>query len=73
MKSSSREAIFCRESGPSFGCDDFMLCHNLKKGQTFANKLSNFISNNNLELTGGKGNGESFVTEEFEVYKVTFN
>ena len=71
MKNIGREAIFCRESGPSFGCDDFRLCHNLKKGQAFANEFSNFLSNT-LELIGGNGYEENFEVEEFEVFKVIY-
>ena len=42
----------------------------MKKGISYANKKCKFLSNNNLELTGGKGESESFETEELEVYKV---
>ena len=42
----------------------------MKKGYTYANSSCNFLSNNNLELTGGKGESESFEVEDFEVYKV---
>jgi hypothetical protein len=72
MKSEKTVAIICKEEGPIFGCDDFMLTEDLKKGKTFANKYCNFIFNNNLELTGGKGNDEQFQVEEFEVYKVIY-
>ena len=59
--------------GPSFGCNDFSLLNNMKKGESYSNKYSIFLSNNNLELTGGKGNSESFETEELELYKVIYN
>ena len=65
-------AIVCRSWGPSFGCDDFCLNKDMKKGSIYANEYCNFLSNNNLELTGGKGDYESFNTEEFEVYKVIY-
>ncbi len=44
----------------------------MKKGVTYANNNSYFLSNNNLELTGGKGISEEFEVEELEVYKVTY-
>ena len=59
-------------NGPNFGCNDFSLLNNMKKGESYSNKYSIFLSNNNLELTGGKGNSESFETEELEVYKVIY-
>ena len=59
-------------NGPNFGCNDFSLLNNMKKGESYSNKYSIFLSNNNLELTGGKGNTESFETEELEVYKVIY-
>ena len=43
----------------------------MKNGKTYANNTCNFLSNNNLELTGGKGNSENFEVEEFEFYKVS--
>ena len=44
----------------------------MRKGRTFANDNCNYLSNKNLELTGGKGNDEYFETEELEVYKVIY-
>ena len=41
----------------------------MKNGQTYGNSRGNFLSNNNLELTGGKGEFENFEVEECEVYK----
>ena len=65
--------IYCsKDYGPNFGCADFRLNKNMKTGETYANNNCNFLSNNNLELTGGKGNNESFETGEFEVYKVIY-
>ena len=58
--------------GPIFGDYDFSLEENLKEGLTYANSSCNYLSNNNLELTGGRGNDETFESEEFEVYKVIF-
>ena len=72
MISINNEAIICRKDGPIFGCDDFMVYNDLTKGKTYANGLCNFLSNNNLELTGGNGNDECFEIEELEVYKVIF-
>ena len=44
----------------------------MKTGKTYANKSSNFLKNNDLELTGGKGDSENFETEICEVYKVIY-
>ena len=66
------KAIYCDNSGPNFGLSDFDLQENMKIGVTYANENCNFLSNENLELTGGKGNKESFETEELEVYKVIY-
>ena len=57
--------------GPIFS-NDFGLFENLKKGESYANTYSNFLSNNNLELTGGKGKSKEFETKELEVYKVIY-
>ena len=65
--------IYCAYNfGPNFGCCDFDLKENMKNGETYANQYCNFLSNNNLELTGGKGERENFDTEELEVYKVIY-
>ena len=56
--------------GPCFGASDLHLKSNMKIGVSYANESCNFLSNNNLELTGGKGDHENFETEELEVYKV---
>ena len=45
----------------------------MKKGRTFANNYTNFLSNNNLELTGGKGENEFFDIDDFEVFKVIYD
>ncbi len=65
-----KEEAIRASSGLNFGNSDIFLGINLKEGQTYANKNCNFLSNNNLELTGGKGESEHFETEEFEVYKI---
>ena len=44
----------------------------MKKGETFANEYSNFLSNKNLDLTDEKGNKEVFDIEDFEVFKVIY-
>ena len=68
-----KKAIYCTESyGPCFGDVDLCLKENLKNGETYANVYCNFLSNKNLELTGGKANNETFEAEEFELYKVNF-
>ena len=67
-----RDAIKCSSYGPNFGDCDIKLNSNMIKGETFANGSCNYLSNNNLELTGGKGENENFETKEFEVYKVIY-
>ena len=59
--------------GPWFGNCDIGLNNNMKEGQTYAKSNCNFLSNNNLELTGGKGENENFETKEFEVFSVIFD
>ena len=69
----NKKAIQCSRSyGPYFGDYDFGFQQNLKEGTTYANYNCNFLSNNNLDLTGGKGDSENFITEELEVYKVIY-
>ena len=58
--------------GPNFGDFDIQLEKNMKNGECYANKYCNFLSNNNIELTGEKGNSISFQTDELEVYKVIY-
>ena len=66
-------AIYCRKDyGPNFGNSDFDLNENMKTGESYANEYCNFLCDNNLELTGGKGNNENFETEELEVYQVIY-
>ena len=69
LKNKKNYAIYTSE-GPYFGDCDFRLRSNMKKGESYANNNSHYLSNNNLELTGGKGEHENFETEELEVYKV---
>ena len=65
--------IYCSKAyGPNFGDCDFDLKENMKKGETYANKHCSFLSNNNLELTGGKGAHEEYEADELEVYKVIY-
>ena len=68
-----KKAIRCEsEHGPIFGDYDIGLHKDMKEGQIYANSSCNFMSNNNLELTGSKGDNEKFKTEELEVYKVIY-
>ena len=68
-----KSAICCnKEYGPSFGVSDFFIESNMKKGETYANEITNFISNNNLELTDSEGNNEIFNVDNFEVFKVIY-
>ena len=74
MISVKKKAIqgFSADYGPNFGDYDFGLQKNLREGMTYANSSCNYLSKENLELTGGKGNDESFQTEEFEVFQVIY-
>ena len=73
MINSNKKAIKCGEKlGPTFGDWDIGFEKDMKKGESYANRSCNFLSNNNLELTGGKGDSEKFDTEELEIYKVIF-
>ena len=74
MINRNKKAIqgFSTDYEPNFGDYDFGLEGDMREGRTFANISCNFLSNNNLELTGGKGNDEYFGTEELEVYKVIY-
>ena len=72
MIDKNKEAIKCwNKMGPVFS-NDFGLFENLKKGESYANTYSNFLSNKKLELTGGKGNSKKFETKELEVYRVIY-
>ena len=55
---------------PYFGNCDLKINSNMKIGISFAKNNTHFLSDNNLELTGRKGESETFETEELEVYKV---
>ena len=55
-----------------FGGSDIKLETDMRKGNCFANQQCNFLCNNNLELTGEKGNLISFQTEELEVFQVIY-
>lgn len=59
--------------GPIFGDCDLGLNTNMSYGVTYANKKCNFFSDNNLILTGKKGEKDFFLTKEIEVYKVIFD
>ena len=69
----NKTAIYCCKGyGPYFGGRDFSIEKNMKKGETYSNRDTNFINNNNLDLTGGKGNNEYFEIDNFEVFKVLY-
>ena len=72
MIDNKKRAITCKNTGPVFGDWDFGLDYNIKYGSSYANSCSNFLSDNNLDLTGGKGDNDTFITKEFEVYKVLY-
>jgi len=63
---------YLKNYGPIFGDKDIALCEDMKKGVSFANELCNFLSDQNLELTGGKGAYENFETDEIEIFKVIY-
>ena len=70
----NKQAIYCSSNhGINFGCADLRVNQNLRDGTTYANSKCKFLSNQNLELTGGKGENENFEIEEFEVYKVIYD
>ena len=61
MKNFEQKALrYKTKFGPIFGDKDIALNENMKSGISFANKNCNFLSNNNLELTGGNGESETF-------------
>ena len=73
MINAKKEAINCdKNNGPYFGGRDFSIESNMKTGQTYANSGTNFISNNNLELIGEKGNNKNFDVEDFKIFKVIY-
>ena len=51
---------------------DFSIESNMKTAEAYANTGTNFLSNNNLELTGDKGDNISFDIEDFEIFKVNY-
>ena len=48
IKKGGNGIICSSEEGPRFGCDDFHLKSNMKKGRSYANEKYNFLSNKNL-------------------------
>ena len=66
------QAINRSNDGPKFGDCDIKIENNMKNGVSFANSNCNFLSNNNLELTGGHGDSEKFETDEIEIFKVIY-
>ena len=73
MIDEKKASIYCSgNEGPDFGTYDFYLKQNMKEGVTGADGVCNFLSNKNLDLTGGVGDSENFETEELEVYKVVY-
>ena len=73
MINKEKRAIYCNaNNGPYFGGRDFSIESNMKEGEIFANQHTNFLVNNNLDLTDGKGDHESFEIEDFEIFKVIY-
>ena len=66
------QAINRSNDGPKFGDCDIKIESNMKNGVSFANNNCNFLSGNNLELTGGRGDSEKFETSQLEVFKVIY-
>ena len=68
-----KQEIYCgSDYGPYFGGRDFSIESNMKTAQAYANTETNFLSNNNLELTGNKGDNISFDIEDFEIFKANY-
>ena len=72
INKNNQAIINSSKKGPNFGNCDFLLYENMKQGKCYSNKFSNFLSNNNLELIGDKGDSGSFDTEEVEVFKILY-
>ena len=73
MIDKKKQAIYCDINlGPEFGGNDFSLGKDMKKGETYANEYCNFLSNKNLELTGGNKERESFEVDELEVFRIIY-
>jgi hypothetical protein len=71
MINADKVAIYCNEDyGPTFGGNDIYFCNDLSYGKSFAEEGSTFLSNYNLELTGGRGKKEGFDTIDIEVFKI---
>ena len=68
----SKRAFYANLGGPNFGEVDFELGRDMKKGQTYSNNYSNFLKDNSLDLTGGKGDNAFFEVKELEIYKVLY-
>ena len=68
----NEQAINRSNDGPKFGDCDIKIESNMKNGVSFANNNCNFLSGNNLELTGGRGDSEKFETLQLEVFKVEY-
>lgn len=67
-----KKSIICKTAGPIFGDWDFGLENELTNGITYANRCSNFLKENDLELTGDEGEYGCFETQECEVFKVIY-
>ena len=73
MINKEKAAIYCDKlKGPIFGASDINIQSNMKKCVTYANKYTNFLANNNLELIGGKGEHETVDIDDFEVFKIIY-
>ena len=73
MINNEKAAIYCdKMKGPIFGASDINIQSNMKKCITYANKYTNFLSNNNLELIGEKGDHETIDIDDFEVFKIIY-
>ena len=73
MINNEKAAIYCdKMKGPIFGASDINIQSNMKKCITYANVYTNFLSNNNLELIGEKGDHETINIDDFEVFKIIY-
>ena len=73
MINKNNYAIRCYSNeGPVFGDCDIKLGDDMRKVESYATKTSRYFLPNNLGLTGEKGEYQSFVAKEIEVFKVIY-
>lgn len=71
MLNTNRIAIISRKDlGPTFGNYDVSLSKDLKYGTIKALEDSNFFLLDNLELIKGRGQYDSFIVKEVEIFNI---